>query len=204
MYADANSSLCDWRFLVVVVAGADSNMLSDDQEYVIQDNQISTRFLRYYILSIIFGIILLGISIAFSFLLLSYFLFYISLIFIFIGVAMVYMNQKLLYTFIISNESIMLTLTLKYSKGRYSWFSDRVEKTLFNIHWTNINQIKVNSIQISKSRFKNRKSLYTLRFVGESATETIPLRYFHEEKQLEILIALENYAKYMKKEYIEK
>ena len=179
-------------------------MLSDDQEYIIQDNQFSSRFLKYYVLSIILGIILLGISIAYSSFLVFYFLFYVSIILIFIGLLTIQMRQKMLYTFIISNESIILTLTLKYSKGRYSWISNRVERTIFQVKWSSFTQIKVNSIQINKSRSKHRRVLYTIRFVGENATETISLRYFHEEKQLEILIALENYAKYMNKEYIEK
>lgn len=175
-------------------------MLNDDQEYTIADKTLETNTVMYSVCVLICGVVLLiiglftfqfGIAIPASFL-------------IFIPLVLITANNKYFRYFIVSNEDICV-IESEARRQRISVLdiSSRRDTILFKIKWADFEEIVAKEKNIEKNPKKKEKWVYILIFKGSNSKKVLVLNRFHEGKQLEIVLYLENYAKSMEKRFIE-
>ena len=99
--------------------------------------------------------------------------------------------------FTINNESIQIIFPKDNSKN---WVIDDIR---FQITWETFDKIIVEKNKIETFKYLNPRQYLILRFIGSSSI-CYPLNRFHKIKQLEIKLLLQQYAKQMGKDYLEK
>ncbi len=107
--------------------------------------------------------------------------------------------------FIMNNEKIQVIYPkVIYEKFFLRYYRRAIEDIVFEIQWNQFEKIILRKKTLKNSKFERRKTYRILKFIGKDMQRKFILNRFHETKQIEITLLLENYCKKKGKEYLEK
>ncbi len=171
------------------------------EEIEIEDKSFKDSVKKLIIVDLCIAIVLL---IIFSIIPTSEMILNSFLITIFIGFLSFYFYKLIPRKyFVITRENIEIFIT-KLSRVKFPSRSIIAELYLdFSINWADINKIIVKTEKFPRILSKKEKVCYILTFIGDNIDMDYDLLRFKEEKQIEILLYLEQYAKELKIVFIE-